>query len=63
MIKSKNNTEIQNGQVVIGEDGRQYFVFNKNYIEISEHFTRDGKSLGDLIEDVILYTIAHRTSA
>lgn len=63
MIKSKNNTEIQNGQVIIGEDGRQYFVCNKNYIEISEYFARDGKSLGDLIEDVILYTVTHRASA
>lgn len=37
---------------VIAEDGKQYFVCGKNYIEVSEHFPQKGRKLNDLIEDV-----------
>lgn len=63
MAKNKNDMKMQNGQVITVEDGKQYFVCGKTYIEISEHFAQDGKPLGDLIEDVILYTADHRISA
>ena len=56
MVKNKKDMKMQNGQVITGEDGKQDF-------EISEHFAQDGKPLGDLIEDVILYTADHRISA
>ena len=48
---------------ITDEDGKQYFVCGKNYIEIAEHFAQAGKSLGDLIEDVILYTADRGISA
>lgn len=63
MAKSKNDMKKENGQVITGEDGKQYFVCGKNYIEISEHFAQNGKPLSDLIEDVILYTADQRISA
>lgn len=63
MVKNKSDMKMQHSQIITGEDGKQYFVYGRNYIEISEHFAQDGKSLGDLIEDVILYTADHRISA
>jgi len=48
---------------VVTEDGKQYFVCGNNYIEISEHFAEQGKTLRDLIEDVILYTADNRATA
>lgn len=53
---------VQTGQVVT-ENGKQYFVCGNNYIEISEYFAEKGKTLRDLIEDVILYTADNRASA
>ena len=53
---------MQTGHVVT-EDGKQYFVCGNNYIEISEHFAKDGKTLRNLIEDVILYTADNRATA
>ena len=47
------NKKVQAGHVVT-EDGKQYFVCGNNYIEISEHFAEKGKTLRDLIEDVIV---------
>ena len=63
MAKDKSEMKKQDGRVITGEDGKQYFVCGKNYIEISEHFAQAGKPLGDLIEDVILYTADHGISA
>lgn len=48
---------------VITEDGKQYFVCGKNYIEVSEHFPQKGRKLNDLIEDVILHTADNRRTA
>lgn len=30
MVKNKNDMKMQNGQVITGEDGKQYFVCGKN---------------------------------
>ena len=56
------NKKMQTGQIV-AEDGKQSFVCGNNYIEISEHFAEKGKTLQDLIEDVILYTADNRATA
>lgn len=48
---------------VVTIDGRKYFVSANNYIEISEHFAENGKSLNELIEDVIIYTADSRKTA
>ena len=56
-----SNIKIQTGQIVT-ENGKQYFVCGSNYIEISEHFAEKGKSLRDLIEDVIIYTADNSTT-
>lgn len=56
------NKRMQTGHVVT-EDGKQYFVCGNNYIEISEYFAEKGKTLRDLIEDVILYTANNRATA
>lgn len=36
------------------EDGTEVFVYGKNRIIISEHFADNGKTLEDLIVDLIL---------
>ena len=36
------------------EDGTEVFVYGKNQIIVSEHFAENGKSLEDLIVDLIL---------
>lgn len=56
------NKRMQTGHVVT-EDGKQYFVCGNNYIEISEYFAEKGKTLRELIEDVILYTADNRATA
>ena len=56
------NKKMYTGHLVT-EDGKQYFVCGNNYIEISEHFAEQGKTLRDLIEDVILYTADNRATA
>ena len=36
------------------EDGTEMFVYGKNRIIISEHFANNGKTLEDLIVDLVL---------
>lgn len=36
------------------EDGTEVFVYGKNRIIISEHFANNGKTLEDLIVDLVL---------
>lgn len=36
------------------EDGTEVFVYGKNWIIISEHFANTGKTLEDLIVDLVL---------
>ena len=43
------------GQVIHSENGTQYFVCENNRIKISEHSAAGGKSLGNLILDVVRY--------
>lgn len=40
---------------IITENGRQYFLFGRNCIEVSEHFAPNGKTLEELLVDVITY--------
>lgn len=47
----------------MAEDGKQYFVYGKNHIEISEHFATNGKKLDALLTDVMLYTAEGKISA
>ena len=37
------------------EDGQRYFYIGKTRIKITEHFPEKGKTMGELIEDLILY--------
>ncbi len=59
MNRTKDITQKSN----IMMDDKKYFVTGNNYIEISEHFAKNGKSLNELIEDVIIYTADNRKSA
>lgn len=40
---------------IITENGRQYFLFGRSCIEISEHFAPNGKTLEELLVEVITY--------
>lgn len=46
------------GQLMVGEDGAQYFICGKSHIKVSEHFASasEGKSLSELLEDMIQHT-------
>ena len=50
------------GHVIQSENGTQYFVCGNNRIKISEHFAEVGKSIEELIGDVIRY-MANTASA
>lgn len=63
MGKKRSDTESPAGMVLTTEDGKQYFVYGKNHIEISEHFATNGKKLDDLLTDVMLYTAERKISA
>ncbi len=39
----------------VGEDGQEYFYIGKTRIKITEHFPEKGRTMGELIEDLILY--------
>ena len=41
------------GLTVTAADGQQYFVYGKNRIKIVEHFPESGKTLDELIVNLI----------
>lgn len=43
----------QKGITMTDADGNKYFVLGKYRIKITEHFADDGKSIGDLMSDLI----------
>lgn len=45
--------ENQQGITITDADGNQYFIFGKSRIKITEHFKDNGKSIDDLISDLI----------
>ena len=56
---AKNESDIftpRTGQAIQAENSTRYFVCGNNRIKISEHFAAGGKSLGDLIVDVVRHT-------
>lgn len=55
MCTSKSNAENkkQDGITITDTDGNQYFIFGKSRIKITEHFADKGKSIDDLISDLI----------
>ena len=63
MEKNRSDTASPAGRGLRLEDGKQYFVCGKNYIEISEHFATNGKKLDALLTDVMLYTAEGKISA
>lgn len=52
--KNKQPKPFETGLTVTDENGSQYFVFGKTRIKISETFAASGKTLCNLMEDVIL---------
>lgn len=42
------------GQCII-IDGTLYFLYGNTRIKVTEHFAENGKTVVDLLEDVILY--------
>ena len=55
MCTSKSNAENkkQDGITITDTDGIQYYIFGKSRIKITEHFSDKGKSINDLISDLI----------
>ena len=53
---SHSKTDEQNNQkgiTLTDADGNKYFVLGKNKIKITEHFTNNGKSIDELVTDLI----------
>lgn len=55
MCTSKSNAENkkQDGITITDTDGTQYYIFGKSRIKITERFSDKGKSINDLISDLI----------
>lgn len=45
------------GRTITDENGVQYFVLGKNKIKITEHFNQGGKTLDELLTDLIVCKI------
>ena len=48
---------LENTSVYFTEDGVNYLIVAKTIIPISEHFADNGKTVGDVIEDVIRFAV------
>ena len=48
---------LENTSVYFIEDGVNYLIVGKTIIPISEHFADNGKTVGDVIEDVIRFVV------
>ena len=53
-----NDTANKSGFLFTDTDGTQYFVMGKIRIKVSEHFAKDGKPIGTLLQDVIQHAAA-----
>ena len=53
--REKQFTDADKAFYAVEEDGQEYFYIGKNRVKITEHFPDEGKSIGDLIEDMVLY--------
>lgn len=45
----------------VTENGVQYFVLGKNRIRITEHFASNGKTLDELVTDLVIQKIKEKT--
>lgn len=58
MMNGKNRSlHFENTSVYFTEDGVNYLIVGKTIIPISEHFADNGKTVGDVIEDVIRFAV------
>ncbi len=48
---------LENTSVYFTEDGVNYLIVGKTIIPISEHFADNGKTVGEVIEDVIRFAV------
>lgn len=48
---------LENTSVYFTEDGVNYLIVGKTIIPISEHFADNGKTVSDVIEDVIRFAV------
>jgi len=48
---------LENTSVYFTEDGVNYLIVGKTIIPISEHFSDNGKTVGEVIEDVIRFAV------
>lgn len=60
MNKYKNESDFADkGSFLFTDtDGTEYFVMGKIRIKVSEHFAKNGKPIGTLLEDVIQHVAA-----
>ena len=48
---------LENTSVYFTEDGANYLIVGKTIIPVSEHFADTGKTVNEVIEDVIRYAV------
>ena len=53
--REKQFTDADKAFYGVDEDGQEYFYIGKTRVKITEHFPDEGKSIGDLIEDMVFY--------
>ena len=47
--------EFPDGSYVLNSDGEIHYCRNGIMIKVSEHFPTEGRTVGDLIEDLVIY--------
>ena len=52
MNTNGNENNMDKGTVTVGDE---YFIFGKCRIKITEHFPENGRTINELIEELILY--------
>jgi len=53
--REKQYTDMDKAFYAVDEEGQEYFYIGKNRIKITEHFPEKGKTMRELIEDLVLY--------
>lgn len=48
------------GETITAPDGQQYFVYGKNRIKITEHFSSNGKQVDALLEELIVSKVKEK---
>lgn len=50
------------GDIITTETGERFFIYGKNRIKITEHFSTNGKQINEIVEELIQYKIKEKVT-